>query len=139
MTHEELLNRLLQSQVFIRKNTLATASRKQGAYILWVDETPRVCLKIGIAGTRQGEGLKGRLKRHFSCSSVLGRHLMADKTSLWLKGYDPSNKEQCKKFLAEKCCFQTLDLPELTRNELESFEDFIEAKLKPRYAGRVRE
>ncbi len=81
MTHEDVLGQLLKSQIVITKANLSRAPRVQGAYILWLAGEPPVCLKVGIAGPRRGEGLWGRLKRHFRCVSVLGRHMAADKTS----------------------------------------------------------
>ena len=68
----------------ITKSSLGQTTRQQGAYVLWLDEKPPYCLKVGVAGPRGGKGLMGRLEFHFSSrlsDSVLARHLAAD--SVW--------------------------------------------------------
>lgn len=104
----------------------------------WIASLP--CLKVGIAGPRGGKGLCDRLRLHFSSNpdnTVLARHMAADMTSSWAKDHDFRDREQRKKFLAEKCYFQTIGLPVLSRVQLEQFEDFLEQELKPKYMGRV--
>ena len=121
-------------------SSLADTPGQQGAYVLWLDSEPPVCLKVGIAGPRRGEGLWGRLKLHYAsnpANSVLARHLAADSTSLWAQSYDFVDREQRKEFLTEKCYFQAVALPAMTRGELRQFEVFLEQELRPKYAGRV--
>lgn len=140
LNFENFLQQLLQSPPITKLSLKQQTPRQQGAYILWFDNVPPVCLKIGIAGPRKGKGLLARLKNHFSGNpkvSVLARHMAADMTSLWWKGYNFQDRDQRQRFLIEKCYFQVISLPQLNRKELEMFEDFIEDKLKPRYAGRV--
>lgn len=130
----------LQSGRHVTKASLATASRKQGAYVLWLDGNPPRCLKVGIAGPRSGKGLWERLKFHFSSNpgnSVLARHMAADHTSEWSRGHDFSDRAQRQVFLATRCFFQTIDLPQLTRSDLEEFERFLERTLSPPYRGKV--
>jgi hypothetical protein len=120
--------------------SLADSPRQQGAYVLWLDCEPPVCLKVGIAGPRRGEGLWGRLKLHYasnSANSVLARHLAADSTSPWARDYDFRDREQRKNFLTQRCCFQAIALPTMSLGELRWFEGFLERELRPKYAGRV--
>ncbi len=139
LDHKDLLQQLLNSSHISRASVNATP-RQQGAYILWLDSTPPVCLKVGVAGPRKGKGLWGRLRNHFSSNpdtSVLARHMAADSASPWTRGYEFQDREQRKKFLAERCYFQVIGLPTWSRVEIEQFEDFVEKALKPKYAGRV--
>lgn len=139
LDYNEALRRLLTSPR-ITKLTLDQAPRQQGAYVLWFDGDPPVCLKVGIAGPRKGKGLKGRLQLHFSShpgNTVLARHLVADSTSAWAQRYDFRKREQRQDFLSAECFFQTVELPNLSRRELEQFEAFLEEQLEPKYTGRV--
>ena len=140
MSNFESLLHQLQLSSHITKSSLSETSRQQGAYILWLDDNPPMCLKVGIAGPRRGTGLWERLKYHFSShpgNSVLARHLAADAISYWTQGYDIRDREQRKRFLAEECYFQAISLPTLSRSELRQFEVFIERELRPKYRGRV--
>jgi hypothetical protein len=133
------LQRLLQSQ-HITKSSLGQTTRQQGAYVLWLDEKEPICLKVGIAGPRRGKGLLGRLEFHFASrlsDSILAKHLAADSVSPWSHGYDFQDQQQRQKFLTDKCFFQVIPLLGLSRNELLQFEDFLEMRLKPKYAGMV--
>jgi hypothetical protein len=137
---EDLLRQLLCGSR-ITKLSLKATPKEQGAYILWLGSNPPVCLKVGVAGPRQGEGLLARLRNHFSSNpdiSVLARHMAADSISEWTRGYNFQDREQRKKFLAEKCYFQVISLPDISRITLEQFEDFVEDRLKPKYAGSVK-
>jgi len=137
--YDKALQQLLQSS-YIAKLSLDQATRQQGIYILWLDSNPLVCLKTGMAGTRQGTGIKGRLQLHFSSNpdnTVLARHLAADTTSDWVQNYDFEQREDRQEFLETQCFFQTVALPDLSKNDLKQFENFVEAKMKPKYAGRV--
>jgi hypothetical protein len=139
LDYNKALQHLSQSPR-ITRSSLDRAPRQQGAYILWFDDNPLVCLKVGIAGPRQGKGLRGRLQYHFlsnPANTVLAKHLAADSTSGWAQGYGLTIREHRQEFLATRCFFQTIALPDLTREDLERFEVFIEKRLKPRYAGRV--
>ena len=135
----ELLQRLRESSR-ITGSSLHQVPRQQGAYILWLDNNPPVCLKVGIAGPRKGEGLRGRLQLHFSSNldnTVLARHMEADRNSVQAQRYDFRDREQRQQFLANECFFQVVPLPNWTREELRRFEDFLESRLSPRYKGRV--
>lgn len=130
-----------QLQVFpkIRGSSLGV-TKHQGVYVLWLDRSSRVCLKVGIAGPRQGKGLGERLKLHYSSNpsnSVLARHLAADTTSSWAAGRNFNETRQRRAFLADNCYFQVVELPNIGRSNLKRIESFLVDKLKPTYAGRV--
>ena len=134
-----LLQRLRRSPR-IAKSSLSQVPRQQGAYVLWLDDNPPVCLKVGIAGTRQGKGLWERLEFHFSNNpdnTVLARHMAADIDFGQGQGYDFRDRPQRQQFLADKCFFQVISLPNWSREELRRFEDFLELRLNPKYRGRV--
>lgn len=136
---DELLQRLLKSPR-ITKSSLDQVPRQQGAYILWLEENPAICLKVGIAGSRQGKGLRERVQFHFSSNptnSVLARHMEADIDFGRALGYDFQDRLQRQQFLANKCFFQVIAIPNWNRRELKRFEDFLETQLNPRYKGRV--
>lgn len=135
----KLLRRLRES-FRITGSSLDQVSRQQGAYILCLDSNPPVCLKVGIAGARQGKGLRERLQFHFSSNldnTVLARHMEADRNSVQAQRYDFRDREQRQQFLANECFFQAIPFPDWTREELRRFEDFLESRLSPRYKGRV--
>ena len=124
----------------IAKSSLNQVSRQQGAYVLWLDDNPPVCLKVGIAGPRKGKGLWERLKFHFSSNpnnTVLARHMAADIDFSQTQGYDLRDRLQRQQFLVDKCFFQVIPLPNWSREELRRFEDFLELRLNPKYRGRV--
>ena len=101
----------------ITKLALKQAPTKQGAYVLWLDTQPPVCLKIGVAGPRRGEGIMGRLRLHYSSNpsnSVLARHMINDSDSPWAQGYDFGERLQRQEFIANKCFFQAIPLPKLS-------------------------
>jgi hypothetical protein len=115
--------------------------KAQGAYIWWLVDSPTTCLKVGRArlGARK-EGLRRRIRQHLSSNAdntVFARHLEADYGSSWCAGYDFRDRAQRRTFLETKCTFQVLALPELTEDELDGFEDFLEARLKPHYINHV--
>jgi hypothetical protein len=139
LDHEKAFQHLVQSPR-ITESSLGRAPRQQGTYVLWLDGDPLVCLKTGIAGPRQGQGLRGRLQYHFSsnpASTILAKHLACDSTSDWVQSYDLRKREHKQEFLATRCFFQTVALPDLSRRDLERFEGFVEERLRPEYAGRV--
>ena len=108
--------------------TVRDAPRQQGAYTLWLDGTPALCLKVGIAGPRHGRGLWERIKFHFSSNpdnSVLAWHTAADRVSEWSGGYDFRDRAQRQAFLATRCYFQAIRLSHLTRTQLLEFERFL--------------
>lgn len=77
--HDSLLDQLLSSKR-VSHAELASAPTEQGVYVLWLKK-PQMCLKVGRAGPRRGEGLRGRLALHFKSAagnSVLARHLVVD-------------------------------------------------------------
>jgi hypothetical protein len=138
--YEVLLEKLI-SAPRIRRSSVDAASKLPGAYVLWLDTEPLVCLKVGIAGLRKGKGVRDRLMLHFRNdprNTILARHLIADDTSAWTKNRDFTRQDERSRLLAEHCFFQVLPLPSLTPTDLKSFEAFIQARLEPRYAHRVR-
>ena len=137
--YNNLLQRLRRSPR-IYKSSLNQVTRQQGAYILWFDDNPIVCLKVGIAGPRKGKGLWERISYHFSSNlnnTVLARHMAVDIGFGKKQGYNFSDWLQRQQFLSDKCFFQVIPLPNLTRRELRRFEDFLELQLNPKYCGRV--
>ena len=135
----KLLQRLRESPR-ITRSLLDQVLRQQGAYVLWLNNNPLICLKVGIAGPRQGKGLRGRLQFHFSSNpdnTVLARHMEADIDFVQAQGYDFRDRVQRQQFLANECFFQVIPLPNWSRDELRRFEDFLESRLKPKYKGRV--
>lgn len=137
---DALLKRLLASP------RLTIAERRkidkaQGVYAWWLIASPETCLKVGRAflGSRK-DGLFRRIRHHFSSNedtSVLACHLAADTTSPWCVGADLHDRPARRSFLATQCCVQVLPLPDLTERQVEQLEDYLEAKLKPRYIGKV--
>jgi hypothetical protein len=121
---------------------LRATSKSQGVYALWLASDPPVCLKVGMAGLRKGKGLRDRLSYHFrsdTINTVLAEHLAADLTSAWARDRNFKDRNHRQRFLAEECYFQVLPLPNLSEEEIRSFEAFLEHRLAPRYAGPVRE
>lgn len=111
-----------------------------GVYVLWLNRSAPVCLKVGIAGPRQGKGLQDRLRLHYSSNpsnSMLARHLSSDATSSWASGRDFKDRGQRRAFLIDKCFFQVVALPNTDRSELKRIESFLVETLQPKYAGRV--
>lgn len=52
---DDVLRRLL-SAPRIERASLASVPTDQGVYVLWLAGEPPACLKVGIAGPRQGKG-----------------------------------------------------------------------------------
>lgn len=130
----------LQGSSRISKSSLNQVPRQQGVYVLWFDNNPPVCLKVGIAGPRQGKGLWERIELHFSNNpnnTVLARHMEVNIDFGQAQGYDFRDRSQRQQFLADKCYFQIIPLPNWSREELRRFEDFLELHLNPKYRGRV--
>jgi hypothetical protein len=126
----------------IRRSSLSDAPTEQGVYVLWLERATPICLKVGIAGPRRGQGLQGRLALHYSSSStnsVLARHLAGDSTSPWAGSRDFRHREQRKAFLADHCYFQAVALPDVTKSDLLRIESFLVGTLRPTYAGKVHE
>jgi hypothetical protein len=141
MDYNALLGELRQSP-HITKASFAKDERlrQQGIYILWLEAQTPICLKTGIAGERSGKGLYARLRDHYASrveKSVLARHLASDTTSPWAQQYDFREQQHRQAFLAEKCYFQAIPVPNITRQKLEDFETFVENAMRPRYAKRV--
>lgn len=65
MTKPESVHRQLQASATIRGSAHGV-TKHQGVYVLWLDRSARVCLKVGIAGPRQGKGLQDRLRLHYA-------------------------------------------------------------------------
>lgn len=140
MCNFNYLLRELQESPQITKSLLDQVPRQQGAYILWLDKNPRVCLKVGYAGPRQGKGLQDRLKYHFRSNlenSILAEHMETDIDFGLEQGYDFRIKEQRQKFLANECFFQIIPFPNWSKDEMMKFEKHLESWLKPRYIGKV--
>ena len=124
----------------ITKSSLNQVSRQQGVYVMWLDDNPPVCLKVGMAGPRRGKGLWERLKLHFSSNpenTVLAKHMMADIDFGHSQGYDFLDRLQRQQFLMDKCFFQVIPLPNWSGAELRRFENFLELNLNPKYKGRI--
>jgi hypothetical protein len=135
----DVLRRLLNAPK-IDRVSLGSVTTEQGVYVLWLAEEPHACLKVGIAGPRQGKGLRERLRNHFgshTSNSVLARHLAADSGSRWCHGRDFTNRAQRRAFIADGCYFQAVGVPTETRRELEQVEAAIIGRLQPAYVGRV--
>jgi hypothetical protein len=131
---------LLQRSLKIHRSNVGAATSHQGLYVLWLEARNPTCLKVGIAGERGGQGVRGRLKLHFSShpdNSVLARHLAADTRSEWTTGTDFNRREDRQNFLRDTCYFQAVATPNLSRNELEHLEAEVIARLHPKYAGAV--
>jgi hypothetical protein len=102
---DDVLRRLLSAPK-IDRASLASVPTEQGVYVLWLAAEPPACLKVGIAGPRQGKGLRERLRNYFGSSpsnSVLARHLAADCTSRWCSGRDFTNRAERRAFIADGC------------------------------------
>ena len=137
--HQDLLRQLLESPC-VTQEFLDWIPKERARTVLWLNSTPRVCLKIGIATPRWQEGLRGRIRTHFRSdlqNTVLARHLAADTNSKWAEGWDFTDRHQRQQFLASKCYFQVLPLPKMDETDLRQSERFIQLELLPRYAGRV--
>ena len=134
-----VLRRLLNAPKVTRA-ALASVTTEQGVYVLWLTAEPPACLKVGIAGPRQGKGLRERLRNHFgsdTSNSVLARHLAADCTSRWCHGHDFTNRAERQAFIADDCYFQAVGVRTETRRELEEVEAALIERLQPTYVGRV--
>jgi hypothetical protein len=141
MDYEALLDELLQSPHITKASYDADLRlRQQGIYILWLEAQPPVCLKVGIAGERQGKGVYARLRDHYRSKlrkTVLARHLASDTTSFWAISYNFGECSHRQAFLEKQCYFQAIPVPGIERRELERFEAFVVGVMKPRYAGHV--
>jgi hypothetical protein len=125
----------------IQASELDAVSQDQGLYVLWTAGRKPTCLKVGIAGPRKGKGLRQRLHLHYvsdASNSVLARHLAADCTSPWAASSDFCVRQQRQAFLATKCFFRVLPVPQVSRSTLLRMESFLVERLKPVYAGRVK-
>ncbi len=135
----DLLQQLRES-FWITEASLDQAPRQQGAYVLWLVDNPLLCLKVGIAGPRRGKGLWGRLKLHFlnnPDNTVLARHMAVDIEFGQAQGYDFLDRLRRQQFLADKCFFQAISLPNWSKEELLRFEKFLELQLTPKYRGKI--
>jgi hypothetical protein len=136
---DDLLHRLLSAPK-IDRASLASVPTDQGVYVLWLAEQSPACLKVGIAGPRQGKGLRERLRNHYgsnTSNSVLARRLAADCTSRWCHARDFTDRAQRQTFIAGCCYFQAVPVHPETRRELERVETAIIERLQPVYVGRV--
>ena len=96
------------------------------------------CLKVGLAGPRNGTGLRGRLRLHFSSNpnnSVLARHLASDVTSRWSVRHDSTKRVERQAFLAERCYSQTSVVQDVSRRDFEMLEAALIDRLRPPAAG----
>ena len=141
--HLELLGQLKHGMIMNKKN-LEEVPTEQGVYIVWLTETKKICMKVGIATPRRKDGLKGRLMLHFRSNlrnSVLARHLQSD--IRLSKGFklDFNKKEDRQEFIMEHLCFQVLPLSTFTELMLRDFEKFLETDsgLNPRYCKKIIE
>lgn len=140
-THTALMQRLLDAPM-MRAAELGDVPKLQGVYVWWLDAPSHTCLKVGRALLgRRSEGLRRRIRQHLSsneANTVLARHLAADSASPWASGRTFTSRAERKQFLATKCVFQVLALPELSQQELDAFEVYLERELRPRYIDLVR-
>jgi hypothetical protein len=131
---------LLRSPI-LAADRIEDVPEQQGIYVWWLGASQKTCLKVGraILGT-SADGLRRRLKQHLASdlrSSVLARHLAADRTSEWSRRLDLGDRSVRRKFLTTECSFQSLALPDLTEDDLCAFERFLERVLSIRYIGRL--
>jgi hypothetical protein len=136
---ESVLEQLLGSPE-ITRSSLTSVPTDQGVYVLWLRGAQPQCLKVGIAGPRQGKGLRARLGNHYSShtsNSVLARHLAADSTSPWSAGLNFTRREQRQAFLCDRCYFQVLAVQASSRRDLEHLESKLINRLGPIYLGKV--
>jgi len=136
---DDVLRRLLSAEK-IGRASLASVPTEQGVYALWLAGEPPACLKVGIAGPRQGKGLRARLRNHYgshSSNSVLARHLAADCASRWSHARNFTDRAQRQAFIAGECYFQAVAVATQDRRELEQVEAAIIERLQPTYVGRV--
>ena len=136
---EAVRNELMESSPFTAAD-LGSVSLLPGLYVIWVENADKLCLKVGIAGPRRKDGLRGRLRLHFSSNpdnSVLARHMIADATPAWAHEFNFRTRAERAAFLKSKCCFRTLELRGIDEVSLRSIESSIEDVLRPRYCSRV--
>lgn len=112
---------------------------QSGVYVWW---TAELCLKVSIATLGKDQrGLRRRLNFHRLShldNSTLAKHLRVDTELGQVRGYNFLEREQRQRFLAEECFFRLIPLPGWGRQELKSFETFLESRLNPRYRGRIK-
>ncbi|MEO7867196.1 MAG: hypothetical protein ABIU54_06130 [Candidatus Eisenbacteria bacterium] len=141
-SHTELLRRLLAAPRLSARD-VDRVDKLPGVYVWWLADAPNTCLKVGRArlGARS-EGLRRRIRQHLSsneANTVLARHLAGDRESPWSLGIDFTHRAERKLFLATRCVYQLLTLPELTVDELDAFETYIERELQPLYLDYIRQ
>jgi hypothetical protein len=138
---ESVLAKLVAAPKITRLSAFKTiVPSEPGVYVLWFAGSSPTCLKVGIAGPRQGQGLSARLKNHYRshvANSVLARHLEADNRSPWCAGKDFTQRDQRRSFLDSGCYFQALAVP-LNNKDLRQLESKLIERLRPTYIGRVR-
>jgi hypothetical protein len=130
---DDVLRRLLSAPK-IDRASLSAVPTHQGVYVMWLAGERPACLKVGIAGPRQGKGLRERLGNHYgshTSNSVLARHLAADCTSRWCRTRDFKDRTQRQTFIAAECYFQAVPVHTETRRELEQVETAIIERLQP--------
>jgi hypothetical protein len=121
-----------------RKPDLVNVDTVSGVYAWWLDESPPVCLKVGIATPRRHDGLRGRLSDHFTSSygtTTLARHLYRDRTSPWAQARDFTKPAVRRDFMRDHCFFRYLPMGKLDEPTLRGFERHLERELRPVYLG----
>jgi len=143
MTHEKYEDwrmRLMNSERVTVAN-LELVPSKPGAYALWMERQGKcILLKVGIAGPRRKDGIRGRLCYHHRSNptnTVFARHMSTDLELAQEVGYDFTQRWQRQKFLATFCFFKFIVIEDLNESELRSFESYLENRLQPRYKGEV--
>jgi hypothetical protein len=133
-----ILHQLL-AQPRLRAADLGKVLERPGIYVIHLDAPDPLCLKLGIAGPRRKDGLRGRLDLHFRSNpsnTVLARHMIADATPIWAANFDFRIQAARSAFLSARCFFQILERQE-DEPRLRELERFLEGALRPRYRGRV--
>jgi len=124
----------------IRLPSLDGCPTQQGVYAIWLDDGQGLCLKVGKAGPRSGDGLRGRLHLHCMShvgNSILALHMESDMGLARSQGFDLRSRADRKRFLADYCYAKAIQLPSFSEARLLDFERFVADMLHPRYRGRT--
>lgn len=100
-----------------------------------------VLLKVGQAGARRQNGLRGRLGLHLlqhPDNTVWARHLVADALLGELFNYVPADRERRREFVLTRCRFRALPMEGAAQAQIDDSEAALEA-MHPRHIGVVQE
>ncbi len=137
LDHDRWMTKLLGCSPH-RKPDLGKVDTASGVYAWWLDGSPLVCLKVGIATPRRHDGLRGHLSDHFTSSywtTTFARHLHRDHTSPWAQARDFTKPSIRRAFMRDHCFFRYLVLDQLDEQALRRFERHLERELRPVYLG----